>query len=67
MAHVQAELARERQRTMLAAAAAQREGRRAWIHGRIVKRVERAERRQVSGAHRAEQLRARLSEIESGS
>jgi len=74
MTHVEQELARERQRTLLAVAAAQRDGQRAWLHGRISRRAERAERRQhdladqaFRMADEAERLRARLAEIESGS
>jgi hypothetical protein len=59
---------------MLAAAAAQRDGQRAWLHDRISRRAERAERRQDglerrqhNLADRAERLRAQLAEIESGS
>lgn len=71
MAHVQTDVARDRQRGMLAAAAAERDGRRAWMHSRIVRQVERAERRAMSHADRAmshadqaERLRARLTEME---
>ena len=65
MAHVQAELARERQRSLLAAAAAQREGRRAWTHDRLTRRAERAERRQTRQASQAARLRAVLEQLES--
>jgi hypothetical protein len=58
---------------MLAAAVSEREGRRAMVHGRIVRQAERAERRAMSLADRAmtrsdqaERLRARQSEIETG-
>ena len=66
MAHVQLELARDRQRRMLAAAAQQREGYRALAHGRIVRQAERAERRTRTHAGEAERLRARIAEIEAG-
>jgi hypothetical protein len=74
MTHVGQELARDRQRTLLAVAAAQRDGQRAWLHGRITRQAERAERRQHSHADQAfrladeaDRLRAKLAEIESGS
>jgi len=74
MTHVGQELARDRQRTLLAVAAAQRDGQRARLHGRIARRAERTERRQHSHADQAfrladeaDRLRAKLAEIESGS
>jgi hypothetical protein len=74
MTHVGQELARDRQRTLLAVAAAQRDGQRARLHGRIARRAERAERKQHTLADQAfrvadeaDRLRARLAEIESGS
>ena len=74
MTHVEQELVRDRQRTLLAAAAAQRDGQRAWLHGRIARRAERTERRQQTVADQAfrladeaDRLRARLAEIEAGS
>ena len=69
MSHIQAELelARDRQQDLLAVAAAQREGRRAQLHSRIVRRAERAERRQLSHRDQAVRLRARLDELESAS
>ena len=42
-----------------------REGRRAQLHSRMVRRAERAERRQLSHRDLAVQLRARLNELES--
>jgi hypothetical protein len=73
MTHVEQELVRDRHRTLLAAAAAQRDGQRAWRHGRIARQAERAERRQHSLADQAfrladeaDRLRAKLAEIESG-
>jgi hypothetical protein len=73
MAHVQTQVARDRQRWALAAAALERDGRRAWEHGRMVRQAERAERRAMSHADRAmnhadhaERLRTRLIEFETG-
>ena len=65
MAPLQPELARERQRSLLALADAERDANRARLHRRIERRAERAERRQLS--HRAEaiRLRARLEELQS--
>jgi hypothetical protein len=65
MAHVQVELARDRQQGLLAVAAAQRDGQRAWMHDRIARRAERAERRQARRANQAAQLRATLDQLES--
>ena len=62
---VQAELARERQQSLLAAAAAQRDGQRAWMHERIAKRAQRAERLQSRRADQAARLRAALEHLES--
>jgi hypothetical protein len=73
MTHLEQELVRERQRTLLAAAAAQRDGQRARLQRRIGRRAERVERRKHSHvdqafrlADEADRLRARLAEIESG-
>lgn len=66
MAHVQLELAQDRLRAMQAAAAQQREGRRAVAHGRIVRQAERAERRTLCHAEAAGRLRARVAELETG-
>jgi hypothetical protein len=65
MAHVQPELARERQQALLAMAAAQRDGNRAWMHDRIARRAQRAERLQTRRADQAARLRAALELIES--
>jgi len=65
MAHVQTELARERQRALLAMAIAQRDGHRAWMHDRIARRAARAERLQSRRAVQATRLRATLEELES--
>jgi len=65
MAHVQAELARERQQALLAMAAAQRDGRQAWMHDRITRRAQRAERLQTRRADEAARLRAALEQLES--
>jgi len=51
---------------MLAAAAVQRVGQRAWVHGRISRKAERAERLQHSHGDQAARLRAELEQIESG-
>jgi hypothetical protein len=64
MAHVQAELARDRQQGILATAAAQRDGQRAWRHDRIVRRAQRAERLQTRRADQAARLRAALEQLE---
>jgi hypothetical protein len=65
MAHVQAELVRDRQQTLLAMAAAERDGRRAWMHDRIARRAQRAERLQTRRADQAARLRAALDHLES--
>ena len=65
MAHVQAELARERQRTMLADAAAWRDGQRAWMHNRIARRAERVERLQMRRRDKVARLRAVLEQLDS--
>ena len=65
MAHVQTELARERQQALLAMAVAQRDGHRAWMHDRIARRAERAERLQSRRAEQATRLRATLEQLES--
>jgi len=64
MAHMQQELVHDRQRRMLDAAAAQREGHRATMHSRIARRAERAERLQLSQRLQAAELRARLEQFE---
>ncbi|HUD77011.1 MAG TPA: hypothetical protein VMR00_04100 [Streptosporangiaceae bacterium] len=63
--HAELELARDRQQDLRALAEAHREGRRAQLHSRMVRRAERAERRQLSHRDLAVQLRARLNELES--
>ena len=65
MAHVQAELARERQRSLLALSLAQREGRQEQMRIRLLRRAERAERRQLIRRAKAVRLRARLDALES--
>ncbi len=58
------DLAREHQRSMLAAADAQRAHARARQHRRTVRRAERAERRMVTQWDQAVKLQARLRELE---
>ncbi len=65
MTHLQTELARERQQSLLAAAAAYRVGQRARMYDRIAKRAQRAERRQGRQADQAARLRAVLAELDS--
>jgi hypothetical protein len=65
MAHVVPDLARERQRTMLADAAAWRDGQRALMHDRIARRAQRVERLQVRRRDQAARLRALLEQLES--
>jgi hypothetical protein len=65
MAPLQPELARERQRHLLAVAAAERDASRARLRRRITRQAERAERRQLSQRDQAIRLRARLDELES--
>jgi hypothetical protein len=65
MAPLQPELARERQRNLLAIAAAERDASQARLHRRIIRKAERAERRQLSHRDQAIRLRARLEELES--
>jgi RNA binding exosome subunit len=67
MAHVQAELARQRRRSLLAMAAAEREVRQARLYSRIIRQAERAERRQLSERDEAIRLRAWLKQFESAS
>ena len=57
------DLAREHQRSMLAAAEAERAGARARQHRRTVRRAERAERRLVSQWDQAVKLQARVREL----
>jgi hypothetical protein len=65
--HMQAELARERQRALLADAAAEREAQRAHLYSRISRQAERAERRQLSRRDQARRLRGRLEQLGSAS
>ncbi len=65
MTHVRPELARERQQSMLAVAAAQRDGQRAWMHDRIARRARRAERLKARQGSLAARLRADLEQLES--
>jgi len=62
-----AELARERQQGLLAAAAARREAQRALLYGRISRQAQRAERRQLSQRDQAIRLRGRLEKLQSAS
>jgi hypothetical protein len=66
MAHMELELAQDRQRSLLAAAAQRTEARRALIHNRTVRQAERAERKTLCHAQTATQLRARIAELEVG-
>jgi hypothetical protein len=63
--HIQTELARERQRGLLATADAQREVQRAQLFSRISRQAERAERRQLSQRDQAMRLRGRLEKLQS--
>lgn len=65
MTHVLPDLAKERQRDMLADAVAVREGRRAAMHGRVSRRLQRLERRQTRQGDQAALLRAELERLES--
>jgi len=65
MTHVLPDLAKERQRKMLADAAAVRDGRRAAMHGRVARRLERLERLQTRRDDEAVRLRAELARLES--
>lgn len=67
MAHVQTELARDRQRHLLAMATAQRDVQRALAHNRLTRRAKRAERLQRTHGDQAARLWAELDELESGS
>ncbi len=67
MEHVIGDLARDRQRGMLARAEAEREGRRAREHSRISRLAERADRQLASQWVQAARLRAHLTELESTS
>lgn len=65
MEHVLRDLARARQRDMLACAESDRDGRKAWRHNRISRQAERAERQLASQWDQAVRLRADLSRLES--
>jgi len=65
MAHVQKELVRERQQTLMEYAQSERQARQAQLHKRIIRQAERAERRQLSSRDQAIRLRALLNQIES--
>jgi hypothetical protein len=67
MEHVLGELARDRQRSMLAAAEAERDSRRARQHYRVSRLAERADRQLASYWDQAARLRAHLRELESTS
>jgi hypothetical protein len=58
------DLAREHQRSLLAAAEAQRAGARVRKHRRTVRRAERAERRLISQWDQAVKLQAQVRELE---
>ncbi len=73
MTHIQPDLARERQRSILQAVEANRAADEVLRHNRIARRAQRAERRAVTHADRAmsqsdraERLRHVLSALESG-
>jgi hypothetical protein len=66
MAHLQLELVQDRLRTLHAAAALHHEARQAVVHGRAIRRAERAERKTLCHAQAARQLRARIAELETG-
>jgi hypothetical protein len=65
MTHVLPDLAKERQRDMLAHAVAVREGRRVAMHGRVSRRLQRIEKRQTRHGDQAALLRAELERLES--
>jgi hypothetical protein len=65
MTHIQAELARDRQRRLLEEAAAERDLRIVRLQSRIVRHARRAEQRQLSQAHRAARLTAQLEQLAS--
>ena len=67
MEHVLGELARERQRTILAVAEAGRDCRRARQHNRLSRLAARADRQLASQWDQAARLRAHLTELESTS
>jgi glycine cleavage system regulatory protein len=67
MEHVLSELARDRQRTILAVAEAERDRRRARQHSRLSRLADRADRQLASRWDQAARLRAHLRELESTS
>jgi hypothetical protein len=67
MEHALGELAKDRQRHLLAVAEAEREGHRARQHSRISRQADRADRRLASHWDQAVRLRAHLTELESTS
>lgn len=66
MAHVTLELARDRNESMLAAAAMRRDGQRAMTYSRLVRQARRAQDRTLSHADEVQRLRARIAQIEAG-
>jgi hypothetical protein len=67
MEHVLVELARDRQRGILARAESERDGRRAWQYSRVSRLAERADRQLASRWAQAARLQAHLRELESTS
>jgi hypothetical protein len=65
MAHVLPDLAKERQRSLLAEAAADRDAQRALTHDRIARRALRVERLQARRGDQVARLRAVLERLES--
>jgi hypothetical protein len=63
MTHMHVELARDRQRSLLRAAAAERDLRIVRLQSRIVRQAKRAEQRQLSQAHQAARMRAQLDQL----
>jgi hypothetical protein len=63
MAPLQSQLALERQRDLLAVAAAERDANLARLRRRITRQAERAEKRQLSQRDQAIRLRARLEQL----
>jgi hypothetical protein len=66
MAHSELELVRDRHKELQAAAALHHEARRVLTHGRAKRQAERAERKTLSHAQAARQLRAKIAELETG-
>ena len=67
MEHVLVELAKDRQRGILACAEAERDGRRARQYNRVSRQAERADRQLARHWAQAARLRADLRELESTS